>query len=88
MQLQRRTQRTCPQRQMDCGFLQAPLQLLDALGFYGCPKIPPADATVLPAVVVLKLVLNQLKQAAAHCVNGGLQVKGKDFNESYVHTIL
>jgi hypothetical protein len=77
---------------MDCGFLQAPLQLLDALRFYGCPKIPPADATVLPAVVVLKLVLNQLKQAAAHkiriCVNGGLQVKGKDFNESYVHTIL
>jgi hypothetical protein len=51
-----------------------------ALGTYGCPKIPPADATVLPAVVVLKLVLNQLKQAAAHkirvCVNGGLQIQG------------
>jgi hypothetical protein len=47
-----------------------------ALGTYGCPKVPAAKATVLPAVVVLKVVLNQLKQAAAHkiraCVNGGL----------------
>jgi hypothetical protein len=48
---------------------------------------------VLPAVVVLKLVLNQLKQAAAHkirvCVNGGLQIQGKDYDESsYAHTIL
>jgi hypothetical protein len=63
-----------------------------ALGTYGCPKVPPADATVLPAVVVLKLVLNQLKQAAAHkirvCVNGGLQIQGKDYDESYAHTIL
>jgi hypothetical protein len=59
---------------------------------YGCPKVPPAKATVLPAVVVLKLVLNQLKQAAAHkihvCVNGGLQIQGKDYDESYAHTIL
>jgi hypothetical protein len=44
-------------------------------------------STVLPAVVVLKLVLNQLKQAAAQkncvCVNGGLlQVQGKDYDES------
>jgi hypothetical protein len=63
-----------------------------ALGTYGCPKLPPADATVLPAVVVLKLVLNQLKQAAARkirvCVNGGLQIQGKDYDESYAHTIL
>jgi hypothetical protein len=47
---------------------------------------------VLPAVVVLKLVLNQLKQAAAYkicvCVNGSLQIKGKDYDESYAHTIL
>jgi hypothetical protein len=47
---------------------------------------------VLPAVVVLKLVLNQLKQAAARkiriCVNGGLQIQGKDYDESYTHTIL
>jgi hypothetical protein len=60
------------------------------LGTYGCPKIPPPDATVLPAVVVLKLVLNQLKQAAAHkiriCVHGGMQIQGKDFDESYAHT--
>ena len=63
-----------------------------ALGTYGCPKIPPADATVLPAVVVLKIVLNQLKQAAAHnicvCVHGGLQIQGKDYDKSYAHTIL
>jgi hypothetical protein len=63
-----------------------------ALGTNGCPKIPPAEATVLPVVVVLKLVLNQLKQAAAHkirvCVNGGLQIQGKDYDESYAHTIL
>jgi hypothetical protein len=62
------------------------------LGTYGCLNIPPADATVLPAVVVLKLVLYQLKQAAAHkicvCVNGGLQIQGKDYDESYAHTIL
>jgi hypothetical protein len=36
-------------------------------------------------------VLKQLKQAAAHriCiyVNGGLQVQGKDYNESCAHTI-
>jgi hypothetical protein len=47
---------------------------------------------VLPAVVVLKLVLNQLKQAAARknciCVNGGLQIQGKDYDGSYTHTIL
>jgi hypothetical protein len=63
-----------------------------ALGTYGPPKLPPADATVLPAVVVLKIVLNQLKQAAARkiriCVNGGLQIQGQDYDESYAHTIL
>jgi hypothetical protein len=63
-----------------------------ALGTYGSPQIPPGEATVLPAVVVLKLVLNQLKQAAAHkirvCVHGGLQIQGKDYEESYAHTIL
>lgn len=37
-----------------------------ALSTYGCPTVPPGKAMVLPAVVVLKLVLNQLKQAAAH----------------------
>jgi hypothetical protein len=54
-----------------------------ALVIYGCPKLSPADATVLTSiivlVVVLKYVLNQLKQAAAHkiciCfVNGGPQI--------------
>jgi hypothetical protein len=62
------------------------------LGTYGCPKVPPAQANVLLAVVGLKLVLNQLKQAAADnicvCINGGLQVQEKDYDESYAHTIL
>jgi hypothetical protein len=31
---------------------------------YGCPAIPPPRATILSAVIVLKLVLNQIKQAA------------------------
>jgi hypothetical protein len=39
-----------------------------ALGTYGCPTLQPPGATVLPAVIILKLVLNQLKQAAAHKV--------------------
>jgi hypothetical protein len=59
---------------------------------YGCLALPPPGATVLPAVVVLKLVLNQLKQAAADkicvCINGGLEIQGKDYEESYAHTIL
>jgi hypothetical protein len=35
-----------------------------SMGTYGCPTIPPPGATILvPAVILLKLVLNQLKQA-------------------------
>jgi hypothetical protein len=43
----------------------------------------------LPDVVVLKVVLNQLKQAAAHkiCVDGGFQIKGKDYDKAYAHTV-
>jgi hypothetical protein len=62
------------------------------LGTYGCPQLPPPGATVLPAVVVLKLVLNRLKQEAAHkirvCVHGGHQIQGRDYEESYAHPIL
>jgi hypothetical protein len=29
-----------------------------SMGTYGCPTIPPPGATILPAVIVLKLVLN------------------------------
>jgi hypothetical protein len=36
-----------------------------SMGTYRCPTIPPPGATILPVVIVLKLVLNQLKQAAA-----------------------
>jgi hypothetical protein len=35
-----------------------------SMGIYGCPTIPPPGATILPAVIVLKLVINQLKQTA------------------------
>jgi hypothetical protein len=63
-----------------------------ALGTYGCPSIPPKGATVLPAVIVLKLVVNALKQIDNHkvriCVHGGHQVQGRDYDESYAHTIL
>jgi hypothetical protein len=46
---------------------------------YGYPTIPPPGATILPAVIVLKLVLTQLKQAAVRkthiCVNGSVQTR-------------
>jgi hypothetical protein len=62
------------------------------MGTYGCPTIPPPGATILPAVIVLKLVLNQLKQAAARktriCVNGSVQIQGRDYEESYTPTLL
>jgi hypothetical protein len=38
------------------------------------------------------LVLNQLKQAAAHqvriCVHGGFQIQGHDYEYSYAYTVL
>jgi hypothetical protein len=42
---------------------------IDALRTYGCPKLPPLDATVLPAIIMLKFVFNQLKQAAAQKIS-------------------
>jgi hypothetical protein len=46
----------------------------------------------LPAVIVLKLVLNQLKQAAMQktriCVNGSVQIQGRDYEESYTPSLL
>jgi hypothetical protein len=64
-----------------------------SMGTYGCPTIPPPGATILPAVIVLKLVLNQLKQAAARktsriCVNGSVQIQGRDYEESYTPILL
>jgi hypothetical protein len=62
------------------------------MGTYGCPTIPPPGATILPAVVVLKLVLTQLEQAAVRktriCVNGSVQIQGHDYEESYTPTLL
>jgi hypothetical protein len=63
-----------------------------SMGTYGCPTIPPPGATILPAVIVLKLVLTQLKQAAVRktrvCVNGSVQIQGRDYEESYTPTLL
>jgi hypothetical protein len=63
-----------------------------SLGTYGCPTIPPPGATILPAVIVLKPVLTQLKQATARktriCVNGSVQSQGRDYEESYTPTLL
>jgi hypothetical protein len=62
------------------------------MGTYGCPTIPPPGATILPAVIVLKLVLTHLKQAAACktriCVNGSVQIQGRDYEELYTPTLL
>jgi hypothetical protein len=59
---------------------------------FGCPKIPPSTVTVLPAVIVLKMVINAVKQINAHkvriCAHGGHQVQGRDFKESFAHTVL
>jgi hypothetical protein len=51
-----------------------------AVGTFGQPKIPPSTVTVLPAVIVLKMVINAVKQINAHkvriCAHGGHQVQG------------
>jgi hypothetical protein len=63
-----------------------------SLGTYGCPTIPPPGSTILPAVIVLKLVLTQLKQAAVRktqiCVNGSVQIQGREYEESYTSALL
>jgi hypothetical protein len=63
-----------------------------AVGTFGRPKIPPSNVTVLPAVIVLKMVINAVKQINAHkvriCAHGGHQVQGRDFEESFAHTVL
>jgi hypothetical protein len=56
------------------------------------PKVPPSNVTVLPAVIVLKMIVNAVKQINAHkvriCAHGGHQVQGRDFKESFAHTVL
>jgi hypothetical protein len=47
---------------------------------FGPPRILPSDVTVLPAVIVLKMIFNAVKQINAHkvriCAHGGHQVQG------------
>jgi hypothetical protein len=49
-----------------------------AIGTIRPPKIPPSNVTVLPAVIVLKMIVNAVKQINAHkvriCAHGGHQV--------------
>jgi hypothetical protein len=63
-----------------------------AIGTFGLPRIPPPKVTVLPAIIVLKMVINAVKQINAHkvrvCVHGGHQEQGCDFEESFAHTVL
>ena len=63
-----------------------------AIGTFGPPRIPPPEVTVLPAVIVLKMVINAVKQINAHkvrvCVHSGHQVQGHDFEELFAHTVL
>jgi hypothetical protein len=62
-----------------------------AIGTFRPPQIPPANVTVLPAVIVLKVVINAVKQINAHkvrvCVHGSHQEQGRDFEESFAHTV-
>jgi hypothetical protein len=39
-----------------------------AVSTFGPPCIPPAGVTVLPAVIVLKMIINTVKQINAHKV--------------------
>jgi Reverse transcriptase (RNA-dependent DNA polymerase) len=63
-----------------------------AIGTFGAPTLPPHGVTVLPAVLVLKHVVNSAKQVDERkvrlCVNGSYQVKGIDYTESFAPTIL
>jgi hypothetical protein len=63
-----------------------------AIGTFGPPHIPPSNVTVLPAVIVLKMIINAVKQINAHkvriCAHGGHQEQGRDFDESFAHTVL
>jgi hypothetical protein len=63
-----------------------------AVGTFGPPHVPPPNVTMLPAVIVLKMILNAVKQINAHkvgiCAHGGHQVQGQDFEESFAHTVL
>jgi hypothetical protein len=63
-----------------------------AIGTFGPPCIPPHSVTVLPAVIVLKMTINVVKQINAHkvriCPHGGHQEQGQDFKESFAHTVL
>ena len=76
-------------------WIEAMFKHLDScysLGTFGPPRIPPSNVTVLPAVIVLKMVINAMKQINAHkvrvCVHGGHQIQGRDFDESFAHTVL
>jgi hypothetical protein len=63
-----------------------------SIGTFGPPTLPPQNVTVLPAVLVLKHVLNTNKQIDERkvrlCVNGSFQRKGIDYQESFAPTIL
>jgi hypothetical protein len=63
-----------------------------AIGTFGPPQLPPANVTVLPAVIVLKMVIYAVKQINAHkvqvCLHGGHQEQGRDFEELFADTVL
>ena len=63
-----------------------------SIGTYGPRTIPPDNVTTLPAVLVLKHVINTNKQIDERkvrlCVNGSFQQKGIDYQESFAPTIL
>jgi hypothetical protein len=52
-----------------------------AVGTFGRPKIPPSTVTVLPAVIVLKMVINAVKQINAHKSESALMEVTKSRDE-------
>ena len=58
------------------------------IGTFGLPRIPPSNVTVLPAVIVLKMIVNAVKQINSHkvriCAHGGHQEQGRDFEELFM----
>ena len=61
-------------------------------GTYGIPTIPPPGASVIPPVIVLKHLLNVVKQIDERkirvCCNDSKQVQGVDFEESFASALL
>ena len=61
-------------------------------GTYGIPRTPPPGVSVIPPVIVLKHLLNVVKQMDERkirvCCNGSKQIQGIDYEESFASALL